>query len=732
LVGSVRNTPTGARIEVQGAAAAIDAFADALTRPPAPVELTELQRSALPDGEESTFAIADSSAGPATAGGAPLVSDLRTCDACLVDLEDPSDRRFRYPFTTCTDCGPRYTITRQLPYDRVRTSMAVFPLCRECQTEFADPSDRRFHAQPIACGNCGPTLSFETLGDVAKPSRPAPLEAAVEQLRSGKILGLLGLGGYQLLVDAEDDRALRRLRERKARASKPFAVLFADLEQLSAHCTVTPAEALELSSPRAPIVLLDARESSRLSELVAPGSARVGAMLPTTPLHHLLVRAVERPLVCTSGNLAGEPLCTSVDEARERLGQIADALLGHDREVVRGVDDSVGQVVNGEFQLLRRARGYVPGATAALASPRAVLALGAHQKSTFTVTCAGAAFTSPHLGDLDTTLACQHLERRVTEWLELLAVVPERVVCDLHPGYASSELARQLAKRWDVPLERVQHHHAHIAAVIAEHALDGEVLGLAWDGTGLGTDGTLWGGEALRCNGRAAVRVSHLRPFRLPGGSAAIREPRRAALGLLHEAKLSERGAPHLAFSDGERAVLAQALRRGVNAPVTSSVGRLFDAVAALCGVRQICDFEGQAAIEWTALAERAPKTTGGYTFTVETDGVIDWRPLLEQLLEDQAQQVRVERIARRFHEGLVALALELAERHGLETVALGGGCFQNRLLVERISERLTSRGFRVAFPKRVPPSDGGISLGQAWVACHDAVPSKTTPAIPP
>ena len=720
LTGWVRNRPEGVELEVQGPEAVAWDFLRALrAEVPPPARVDRLTSAALPElPEEAAFEIRTSGAG---ADVRPVVPpDLATCPECAREVATPGERRHRYPFTNCTYCGPRYSLIEGLPYDRSRTSMKGFPLCPDCAREYRDPLDRRFHAQPVACPSCGPQLRLIAPDGTPRAEREAALQAAAELLRHGGVLAIKGLGGYQLMVDAASEAAVRCLRARKRREEKPFAVMFPDLETLRGACEADEAEAMLLQSVEAPILLLRRRAGASLAGALAPGNPRLGAFLPYTPLHHLLLEAVGRPVVCTSGNLSDEPMAFGDDEARARLGGLADAFLVHDRPIVRPVDDSVLRLDGDGPTFLRRARGYAPLAVPLPGGGAPVLALGAHQKATVALVFGGQVVLSQHLGDLASVEGADLLARTVDDLLTFFRVRPECLACDLHPDYASTRLAERLAAAWDVPLVRVQHHHAHGAACAAEHGLRGPVLALAWDGTGQGPDGTVWGGEALVVEGAAFRRVGHLKPFPLPGGDAAVKEPRRSACGLLWAA-LGPEAMPEAlrsAFGDGELGLLQTLLARDLNCPRTSSLGRLFDAVAALAGVRTRRGFEGQAAMELEFAAERvAPDGTYPWAFAGDETRVADPAPLLEALLRDRARGAEPGLLARRFHAALADLALAWARHAGLRDVVLAGGCFQNALLTGLVAERLGAAGYRVHRHRRFPPNDGSISLGQAAVA---------------
>jgi hydrogenase maturation protein HypF len=583
LGGWVQNRPEGVRIEVQGVGEALESFGRRLREErPRVALLRDLCLESVPElADAGPFRILPSAELGQRQSSIP--ADLALCPECAREIREPGTRRFRYPFTNCTACGPRYSIIEELPYDRPRTAMAGFPLCPDCRREFEDPLDRRFHAQPVACPQCGPRMEFCAPEGVRRPAGEAALDEALELLHKGGILALKGLGGFQLLVDARSEAAVQRLRDRKGRAEKPFAVMFPGPGALEAACVVDQASRAVLAGPQAPILLLSRREGCALAPAVAPGNPDLGAFLPYTPLHQLLLEGFSGPLVCTSGNRSEEPMAIDNGDALARLGTIADGFLLHDRPVLRPLDDSVGRMEAGVLHLLRRARGFAP-LSLPMEGP-AVLALGGHQKAAVTLLTGGQALVSQHLGDLDSARSLALLERTVEDLLGFLRAAPERLACDLHPDYGSTRVAERLAQRLGLPLLRVQHHHAHVAAVMAEHGLTGPVLGLAWDGSGFGADGTVWGGEALEVSETGYHRVGHLRPFPLPGGEQSVREPRRSALGLCL-ACIGEPGPAAAAFTLGELSVLCRASARGLNAPRCSSVGRLFDAIASLLDLR--------------------------------------------------------------------------------------------------------------------------------------------------
>lgn len=718
VLGWVRNEAGGVVIEAQGERVQLARFlADIENNAPSgacidELRVEELASSATDDG----FRIVASEGGGAVRPSLP--ADLAPCADCAAELASPADRRYRYPFTNCTHCGPRFTIVLALPYDRAGTTLRHFPMCDACRREYEDPLDRRFHAEPTACPACGPTLRLEDPSGARLADGDAALRLAARALDDGRVIALKGVGGFQLLASATNGAAVRLLRARKHRAEKPFAVMVRSLQSAHDLATLSDAEERALTSKEAPIVLLRRTGSAAVAAEVAPNNPYLGLMLPSSPLHRLLLDAVDTPLVCTSGNLSEEPIATDDDEAHARLGTIADLFLMHDRPIARPVDDSVVRVDGARVTLLRRARGFAPRTISRHADGPTVLALGAHLKATIALGIGREVVLSQHLGDLDSAEGRALLGRTVDDFLRFFAVRPAVIACDLHPDYASTLLAQDLARTLDVPVVAVQHHHAHVAACALEHALEGEFLGFAWDGTGYGTDGTSWGGEALRVGGASFERVAHLEPFLLPGGDRVAREPRRAALGLLaatHAEWASEAVARH--FAANELRVLEQMLERRANVQTTTSVGRLFDAVAALVGLRGTTTFEGQAAmeLEWASLGLDADEP---YPLPLVTSSPLVARlgPLAKRVLGDVREGLPTGLISARFHEALAVHAVDVAERVGLPRVVLSGGCFQNVRLAARVRARLVERGFTVYLPARVPPNDGGIALGQVHV----------------
>ncbi len=732
LDGFVQNTPGGVAIEVEGARDALDACLLRLERERPPRAFIHgLEASWLDCAPHDHFEIRPSEASGALT--AVVLADIATCDDCRRELFDPGNRRYRYPFVNCTNCGPRFSIIEAMPYDRARTSMRAFTMCGDCAREYHDPDDRRFHAQPNACPACGPRVRLCDGAGAAVAKDDEALHEVAAAIRGGAIVAVKGLGGFHLVVDAGNPAAIGRLRARKHREEKPFAVMFPCLSDVRRGCVVSEAEARLLESPECPIVLVRRRHpagDAGVDADVAPGNPYLGVMLPYTPLHHLLLADVGAPVVATSGNLSEEPIAIDDEEARRRLAGIADLFLIHDRPIVRHVDDSIACVALGRELVMRRARGYAPLPVPVAHPLPPIVAVGGHQKSTVALTVGSHVVISQHLGDLGSGPSAAAFKTTLDDLVALHDAHPEAVAVDLHPDYVSTRHAATLG----LPVVGVQHHHAHVLSCMAENELDGPVLGVSWDGTGFGPDGTVWGGEFLVCDGTAFTRVGCLRPFRLPGGERAVREPRRAAFGLLHAmlGPAIESGAPGVwaAFTAEERRLLLQALARGLNAPVTSSAGRLFDAVAACVGLRMSARFEAQAAMELEFVADETIgdaypfRVAGGTRYDLAGTGslpaaVIDWEPSIRALLADVAAGVSPAVMSGRFHHTLARMIVAAACEAGESRVVLSGGCFQNRLLLARAVTRLREAGFRVYWHQRVPPNDGGLSLGQAVIGAR-------------
>jgi hydrogenase maturation protein HypF len=712
--GWVVNSAQGVVIEVEAAPPVLDVFVTRLQRELPPHALiSRFEVETIPPQGESAFHIHHSESNGAKS--ALILPDLAICPDCLREISDPTDRRYRYAFTNCTNCGPRFSIILALPYDRPNTTMRHFIMCEECREEYENPLDRRFHAQPIACPRCGPRLALVGCGGQLIATGDDALKAAVDSIRDGSIVAVKGLGGFHLMVDARNSGAVARLRVRKDRYEKPFAVMFPSLEQVKRVCDVSHLEHELLTSAEAPIVLLPYRGHSIAPE-VAPRNPNLGVMLPYTPLHHLLLTDLGFPLVATSGNLSGEPICIDETEALAKLSHVADLFLVHDRPIARHMDDSVVCVAANEPLVLRRSRGYAPMPVDVLADEQAIVAVGAHQKNTVALLHDEHVFLSQHLGDMDSVKTFKVFRQTLADFQALYDVSPTTVVCDLHPDYGTTQYAEGLG----LPVMCIQHHEAHVFSCMAEHHLDTPVLGVAWDGTGHGTDGTIWGSEFLLVEHDGFTRVAHLRPFSLPGGDIAAREPRRSLLGLLYA--LYGDTLPHerLHFAPNELNLLLAALQKGVNAPLTSSMGRLFDAVAALLGLQQQCSFEGQAAMALEYAALRA-NTDECYSFEItpitnvahKRSGIIDVKPMIAAMLNETHCKL----MSAKFHNTLAMIVVEVAQQVGTPQVALTGGCFQNRVLLERTITGLRAAGFTPYWPQRVPPNDGGIALGQIAAA---------------
>lgn len=717
LTGWVNNSTQGVFIEVEGPSTTLEQFLRRLSdeKPPAARIASMDHEWREPIGYEA-FEIHKSDASGAKT--AFVLPELAACQDCLDEVLDPEDRRYRYPFTNCTNCGPRFSIIEALPYDRPNTTMKAFNMCEQCQTEYEDPLDRRFHAQPNACPDCGPHLELWDADGNLQTSHDDALLATVEALRSGEIVAVKGLGGFHLMVDARNQMSVRELRSRKHRPAKPLACMAPSRDAVRELCDVSAEEAELLTSPEAPIVLLDKRSDIEIAPSVSPENPTLGVMLPYTPLHHLLLREFDGPLVATSGNRSDEPICTDEQEALERLGEIADRFLVHNRPIARHVDDSVVRVVDGEMMMLRRARGYAPLPIQLPHEVPPTLAVGAHVKNTVAIAIGNQAFVSQHIGDLETEEAYEAFKRVVDDFRTLYDFEPERVVCDKHPDYLTTQYAESLG----LPVTHVQHHVAHGLACMAEHHLEPPVLGVAWDGTGYGDDGTIWGGEFLKITDDGYERVAHLRTFPLPGGNQAIKEPRRSALGLLYErfgddAFEMDHLAPIRSFTSSERKVLRQSLKKGINAPRTSSVGRLFDAVASLCDLRQTVDFEGEAAMALEFATEAGEQASSEMLLKGSGDGaapiVIDWEPFVEHAIGRLDDGAPPGEISGQLHRSLSRAVSDVAQRMNVSSVALTGGCFQNRALLEMVRQCLGESGAMVSAHGTTPPNDGGIAIGQ-------------------
>ena len=722
LSGFISNTPEGVLVEVTGEPQSLEAFLRAIPeRKPPLARITTLIAEPVELERRESFAIVESRG--AERPTALIPPDVATCSACIAELFDPRDRRYRYPFTNCTDCGPRYTLIRGLPYDRPRTTMAPFTLCAECREEYENPFNRRFHAQPNACPACGPHLTL--LDARGQPLASAdPIQDAVRHIQSGKIVAVKGIGGFHLAVDATSEAAVRRLRERKRREEKPLATMAPSLDRIRQFCQVGPEEARLLGGPEKPIVLLDklGLAPSPIAPAVAPGQATLGVMLPYAPLHALLLDSLYA-VVLTSGNRSEEPIAYRNEEALERLEGIADVFLVHDRDIHRRADDSVARVIQGRPQILRRARGYAPRPIRLPQESPHLLAVGGQLKNAICLTRGREAFLSPHIGDLDDPEAYRSFEETVDHLTRTLEIQPAAVAHDLHPDYLSTSWALEKS---GLPAVAVQHHHAHVAAVLAEHGLAGPVVGIALDGTGYGADGEIWGGEILVADLGGFTRAAHLPYVPLLGGELAVRENWRMGLAWLHRLfgrDLFNLPLPFLSAIDRRRAsLLLDALESGIPWPRTSSCGRLFDAIAALSGLRLRMSFEGQAPMELEGAAESWGKASiEPYPVSLNSSTEIPVDGIVRLAVEEVAGGASPGEVAARFHARLAtvlaAKAATIAREQELRQVALGGGCFQNRILLTRVCEALRAESFEVLLPEEVPAGDGGIALGQAAVA---------------
>jgi hydrogenase maturation protein HypF len=749
LKGWVYNTSEDVRIEIEGVAEAIEQFKRELeTKAPplAHIENITIEYHA-PRGYKS-FEIRPSQA---QEGKYQLISpDVATCRPCLEELLNPEDRRYRYPFTNCTNCGPRFTIIEDMPYDRPKTTMRYFQMCLQCQAEYDNPLDRRFHAQPNACPKCGPQVQLvDSRGSLVTDSNP--IATASQLLKKGTIVAIKGLGGFLLACDATNDTVVKMLRRRKKRSSKPFAVMVATVDEAKKHCYVSPEEEKLLTSPQSPIVLMRWREDSSISREVAPNLRFLGIMLPYTPLHHILLRDTGLPLVMTSGNLSEEPIARDNDEALRRLSGIADYFLIHDREIYSRYDDSVAMVERGTVQLIRRARSYAPYPVRLPFKTKQVLGCGGEEKNNFCLTKDNYAFVSQHIGDMENMETLEHFDSTISLYKRLFHIQPEIIAHDLHPDYLATKYAQELGKSGS-KLIPVQHHHAHIASCLADNGLESQVIGVAFDGTGMGADGNIWGGEFLIADYRNFRRAGHLEYLPLPGGAAAIKRPYRIAIGyiltLLGEDALNtviatrnevNRKQSQLAsigqISEVEIEVIKRQIERKINSPLSSSMGRLFDAVSALLGIRGEIDYEGQAAVELEMAAHsyllaRSASDEGisdvgeSYPYRIVEDKgirIVHLGDLLSAVIEDLHQSISEGRISVKFHNTVAQMINEMchlvADETGISQIALSGGVFQNRLLLRKAVSLLESSGFRVFTHRQVPCNDGDVSLGQAVIA---------------
>lgn len=724
LHGWVCNTSEDVKIEVEGEAKNIEAFLKELPKLAPPLSHIEsITTETGTPADYNAFEIRPSLPEP---GKFQLISpDIATCDKCRYEIFDPFDRRYRYPFTNCTNCGPRFTIIDTLPYDRPLTTMREFEMCAECRAEYENPASRRFHAQPNACPDCGPKLTLTDAKGNPIESDNIILDTA-QLLKHGKIVAVKGLGGFLLACDATNETAVNILRERKHRPAKPFAVMAASLVEARKHCELSKEEEALLSSPAAPIVLVRWKTDSTICQSVAPGLKYIGVMLPYTPLHHLLIRDTGRPLVMTSGNLSEEPIAKDNDEALRRLGSIADYFLLHNRGIYARYDDSVMLVEAGAPRFARRARGFAPYPIKLPYQSKQILGCGAEEKNTFCLTRENYAFISQHIGDMENMETLEHYVNTISLYKKLFRISPAIIAHDMHPEYLPTKYAKELAEKENLKLLPVQHHHAHIASCLADNGVTDKVIGVSLDGTGYGTDGRIWGGEFMIADLKGFERLAHLEYLPLPGGMLAIQKPWRIAAGYLLALGIApDNDLPLMSYcATDELSIIRDQVNKNINAPLTSSMGRLFDAVSALIGIRGIIEYEAHAAIDLEICATAAPQETGGYPFSLTTESgmkIIRLKSLFEAIIKDIRDKTSRETIAARFHNTVISLILEvcrdISKYSGIKKVALSGGVFQNRLLLRKTVPLLESAGFEVYTHHQVPCNDGGISLGQVAVA---------------
>jgi len=729
LKGWVCNTSEDVKIEVQGDSRNLEHFVSELQNNAPPLaHIENVTVTHHPPADYTKFEIRQS---VAEAGKYQLVSpDIATCHACLEEIFSPQDRRYHYPFTNCTNCGPRFTIIEDIPYDRPKTTMRSFTMCPDCQAEYDNPLDRRFHAQPNACPKCGPSLELlDAKGNQVEATDV--IAAASQLLKEGKIMAIKGLGGFLLACNATSEKSVQLLRRRKRRPFKPLAVMVADIDEARKYCRVSEAEEKLLTSPQSPIILLPWKTESKVCRAVAPNLKYLGLMLPYTPMHHLLLKESGLPLVMTSGNISEEPICKDNDEAVRRLSGIADYFLVHNRDIYARYDDSVTIMERGDVQLTRRARGYAPYPVNLTFNAKQVLGCGAEEKNTFCLTKDNYAFVSQHIGDMENLETLEHFENTLALYKKLFRIEPEIVACDLHPEYLSTKYALELASQFShLKLVPVQHHHAHIVSCMADNKIESPVIGVALDGTGYGSDGRIWGGEFLVADNKGFKRLGHLEYLPLPGGVAAIKRPYRTAIGYLLKLLGGESLSPKLSFlkqiDSVEIELIKRQLKTGLNSPLNSSMGRLFDAVSALIGIRGEIDYEGQAAVELEMAAYEGIGKAGdkGYPYSIiESDGVntVRLKELFSAIVEDLYQGVSKATVSARFHDTIAHMIFDIcrliARNTSINQVALSGGVFQNRLLIRKVVPLLESAGFSVLVHKQVPCNDGGISLGQAVIA---------------
>ena len=714
VCGYVKNTSEGVYAEIEGEEAACDSFVDDLkNHPPALAKINSVQVETQQPRGDKDFVILESSYGVRNALISP---DIGICDDCKADIEDRNNRRYRYAFTNCTNCGPRFTIIRDIPYDRKNTTMAEFIQCADCQHEYEDPYDRRFHAQPNACPVCGPKLSFYIAGQLKQGD---PYALFSECINQGMIVAVKGIGGYHLACDAQNEDAVARLRKRKIRYDKPFAVMMRDIDTVRRYCEIDETEEAALTCARKPIILLKKKKNCKIAEDTAPNNKRLGVMLPYTPLHCIIMEKFDA-LVMTSANVSDRPMIYDDNEAMDRLFNIADAVLTHNRKIYRRMDDSVCMAVSGRVRMVRRARGYAPEPLKLKKNKSVILALGSQQKNTFCLAKDENAFLSGHIGDLDDMDTVRAYESEIQSYMRIFEAEPDIIACDMHPDYVSTRYAERF--RNILPIYEIQHHHAHFASVLAEHDIYENAVGLILDGTGYGKDGAVWGGEALWGNVAASKRIGHMLYAPLLGGEAAIREPWRMALAMMCISCGKDAALDYFDEYGDKAEILLKASERGINSPLTSGAGRLFDAVAALAGLRTYITYEGQAAVELEQVADDSADGSYGIDIVLESGMMIfDWRQMIRDIVRDVRSGSSAGEISTRFHRAMVQLIVDAAsmarKQYGGNTVALSGGVFQNAHILGSAAEKLEKHGFDVRSNEKVPANDGGISYGQAAAA---------------
>jgi hydrogenase maturation protein HypF len=730
LNGYVFNNSKGVFIEAEGDEKILNTFLSRIEKEkPSLSVITSLEHSILDPADYNDFTIRESEEDEDVS--ALILPDIAVCDDCLNEMFNPDDRRYLYPFINCTNCGPRFSIIESIPYDRPNTSMKIFKMCDACREEYENPLDRRFHAQPTACHDCGPQVSLWNEKGNRISIKNEAIVQSTKLIKDGKIIALKGIGGFQLIVDAQNNDTIKRLRKRKHREEKPFALLFPAIQSIKNVCHISKTEERVLRSPESPIVLLKKKSASLLngkqvqnsklniSDFVAPSNPYLGVMLPYTPLHHLLMREFNSPIVATSANLSEEPICIDENEALERLKGITDYFLVNNRPIVRHVDDSIVRIVMNREMVLRRARGYAPLPVQLRENYgdskfKTILAVGGHLKNTVALKKGDSIFISQHIGDLSTEESNNTFKKVIKDFELLYDAKPDNIISDMHPDYISTKHAKLIKSN----VEQVQHHYAHIAACRLENQIDGQTLGASWDGTGYGEDGTIWGGEFFLTDDSSYKHVARLKQFKLPGGEIAIKEPRRSLAGIFFELSgeffVDEYGyLLKKKFADKDLSVIANMLVKGINSPLTSSAGRLFDAVSSLLGICQKSSYEGQAAMMLEFTADRYEM--GDYPFKVIEDDklIINWQPLIENIILDLKKDVATSIISAKFHNSLAKIILSIAKIMATKKVILSGGCFQNGLLLERTIELLQVNKYKVYWHQRIPPNDGGISLGQ-------------------